>query len=107
MTDAEFTPEDRAALDSPLGRAFLRLFRDPDYAERVATDPDAALAGEAFDRADLDALVSDAEALEGAEVSGFSFDDPLRSLSMFGGLRTPARLGLSTSKFRAWPLTTI
>lgn len=78
-----------------LYQAFKRFFTDPEFAPAVAADPDAALAGFELSAEDREALVSDAEALEG-EVAGFGLlRDPLTMMGTLGGLRTPGRMGTS------------
>ncbi len=95
-------PEDvAAALATPVGVAFKRLFTDPEFARRVADDPDAALADLGLDAEDAEALLSDAEALEG-EVAGFaSFRDPMAMINVLGGMRTPGRLGMN-ARILSW-----
>lgn len=69
--------------------AFQRLVEDPDFAEAVVEDPKVL---DEYDLTDeeIDALVSDANALEG-EVQGFAVRTMAQVLFV-GGLRTPPLL---------------
>ena len=90
----EMSSETAAALATPLGQTFKRLFSEDGFAVAVADDPDAALAGLDLTDEEREAIITDAEALEG-EVSGFTFRDPLAVIGKLGGMRTPGRLGVS------------
>ena len=90
----EMSPEVAAALATPLGSTFKRLFSEEGFAVAVADDPDTALAGLDLTDEEREAIITDAEALEG-EVAGFAFRDPMAVIGKLGGMRTPGRLGVS------------
>lgn len=92
------TPEqEEAALATPLGKAFKRLFSDGEFVSAVIDDVDAATAEYGLDADDKAALQSDAYALEG-EVSGFGFKMGGLSMDglvdMTGGMKSPGRFGM-------------
>jgi hypothetical protein len=92
----EMPEEVSVALATPLGQTFKRLFSEDGFAVAIADDPDAALAGLDLSDEEREAIITDAEALEG-EVSGFALRDPLAMIGTLGGMRTPSRLGVSPS----------
>lgn len=85
-----------AVMATPFGQTFKRLFSEDGFAESVADDPDAALADLDLTNEEREAIITDAEALEG-EVAGFALSDPLAMIGRLGGMRTPSLLGLSPS----------
>lgn len=88
-------PNKVAALETPLGVAFMRLLEDDTFAAQVIESPDAISSEYGLEAEDIEALVSDAHAVEG-EVAGFAFGrSPTIGGLDFGGLLTPGRLGTS------------
>ncbi len=96
-----------------LGRAFKRLLADKDFLESVIDDPESATAEYELSAEDREALVSDAEALEG-EVGAFGFKarggrirGPEDLIANMGGLLTPIRLGLQPQVGVGWMISKI
>jgi len=85
-----------------LGRAFTRLFTEEGFLVAVLDDAAAATAEYELSDDDLEALVADAEALEG-EVGAFGFGRRTMAapggmsqlLNTLGGLHVPGRLDLN------------
>lgn len=89
MTDPSTNP-----FRNPVGQVFALIVEQPDFAEKVRTDPDDALAPYDLAAEDREALVADAHALD-SDVEGFAQmqGGSPAFLQMLGGLRTPQRLG--------------
>ena len=85
-----------AALETPLGQAFQRLLAEEGFVDRVIAAGDEVAAEYELDDEQLEALVSDAYALEG-EVAGFGRMRRMNPEALFNltaGLRVPPMLGL-------------